>query len=169
MTSFRKMKLIPEAEYLRLIQSAEPKPVEDMSPKNMLEPTEDTTHIPNEEEIPASANNYISNKELILSFMPKRIKLRVAKLLDFIDTHSDIINVNHSSYPLIKINNSLIENSNCITLIKYLYSTSQKSQPIGYAQFIHALHTINPNLTFSSFHNSIHKPPGKLAKFRKLY
>ncbi len=101
--------------------------------------------------------------------MPKRIKLRVYKLLALFDPHSDTINVNHSSYPLIKINNSIISNSNCITLIKYLYSKSKKSQPIGYTQFIHAIHSINPHLSFSSIHNSIHKPPGKIAKYRKLY
>ena len=162
------MKLIPEEEYFRLLESSKIKPNE-IRQDIAQSPEEAADQESTPSAFEPTLNNFASNRDNILSLMSKRIRLRVSKLLDLFDSHSDIINVNHSAYPLIKINNSLIPQSNCIKLIKFLYSNSKKSIPTGYYHFITALKSLNANPTFISLHKPLKRPPRKLAKYRKLY
>ena len=126
MSTFRKMKLVPEDEYAKFAKYAEQQSNDssilkfsESSPAavSVIQTELQQNIIPDE----ASNEDEISNKEKILSFMPKRIKLRVAKLLNLFESHSDVICVNHSQYPLMKINNCIISNTNCIILLKSLY------------------------------------------------
>ncbi len=185
MASFRRMKLISEDEYWALKNRVSESSTSDLVGRGAPPPPQPPLPLPpiQEQKKPSEVENVgLEEKsemltdgepdinELIITKFPKKLRSRVEKLLAYISEHSEVIFFDSILFPQIKINKVLVPNSNCILLIKSLFCKLSNSKlPLAHSKFISALKSIKIPHKIFSFQKILKSPPGKRARFLKLY
>lgn len=131
--------LIPEATYHRL-KNRQQKHAQQQPHKN------------DQQDYQPPIEHQDEDDSFILDAFPKKTKDRVERLINYIRRHDPVINWSSNGH--VTINNTPLEGSNIIDLLRAAVNGVQK-KPVGWYEFMQALKDINTPMTLITL-----APPG---------